>query len=80
MIIHMFLVYKIGFAGVYDRNKILKIVLCIGLYTAAVHFLYGNTILRYIILAIYGGMIVYLFFTHKETLLKIISKRNYDLR
>ncbi len=75
MIIHMFLVYKIGYAGVYDRNKILIIVLCVGLYTATVHFLYGNTILRYILLVVYGGMIVYLFFAHKKAVLKFVSKR-----
>lgn len=75
MIIHMFLVYKIGYAGVYDRNIILKIVFCVGLYTAAVHFLYGNMVLRFILLAAYGGMIAYLLFTRKEAILNLVSQK-----
>lgn len=75
MIIHMFLVYKIGYAGVYDRNIILKIVFCVGLYTAVVHFLYENMVLRFILLAAYGGMIAYLLFTRKEAILNLVSQK-----
>ena len=78
MIIHMFLVYKIGYANIYDQTKFLKMVVCMGLYTVAVHFLYGNTILRYLILSAYGGMFVYLFFiniNNRETVLNFISQK-----
>ena len=75
MLIHMFLVYRIGYANVYDHSKILKMVVCVGLYTVAVHFLYGNTILRYLILVAYGGIFVYLLFIHKETVLNFVSQK-----
>ena len=75
MIIHMFLVYIIGYAGVYDRNKILQIVLCVGLYTAAVHFLYGNTVLRYMAVAVYSCAIIYLALKYKNTLLALFAKK-----
>ena len=75
MIIHMFLVYKIGYAGVYDRNKILQIVLCVGFYTAAIHFLYGNTILRYLAVAVYSYAIIYLALKYKNTLLTLLTKK-----
>ncbi len=75
MAIHMFLVYRIGYAGVYDQDIIFKIVFYVGLYTAVVHFLYGNTVLRYITITVYSCVFVYLMYKHKENLLELIAKR-----
>ena len=75
MLIHMFLVYRIGYACVYDRNKILAIVLCMGLFTAVVHFLYGNTILRFIVVVVYGCGLFYLVLKYKNMLLAILQKK-----
>lgn len=76
MLIHMFLVYKIGYGGVYDRNKILKIVFCVGLYTAAVNFLYGNAILRYIVIASYSCVFVYFALKYKSIFLSFLRNKN----
>lgn len=75
MLIHMFLVYRIGYANVYDQSKFLKIVFCVGLYTIIVHFLYGNTILRCIIIFIYCFLLLYFYFNYKFFIKKILIKK-----
>lgn len=75
MLIHMFLVYRIGYAGVYDRNKILQIVFCVGLYTVLIHWLYGNMVLRYIAIAVYSCVFIHVALIYKNTLLELFVKK-----
>ena len=75
MLIHMFLVYRIGYACVYDRNKILKIIFGVGLYTVVIHLLYGNTTWRYVAIISYIGAFIYTAYKHKSVILAFFAKK-----
>lgn len=75
MLIHMFLVYSIGYGEVYERNKILIVVSLMGLYAALIHFLYGNSVLRYVAIIVYSGLFIYMTFKHKAVVLALFTKK-----
>lgn len=80
MLLHIFLVYRIGYGEVYERNKILIMICFMGLYTAGIHFLYGNTDLRYIAIVGYSGLLIYMTIKYKAVVLALFGKKYYELK
>lgn len=80
MFVHMFLVYKIGYIRVYDWNKILKVILFMGLYTVVINFLYRSTFFRFTVFAVYGCIFAYLSLKYKDTASALLAtKRSKSL-
>lgn len=75
MLIHMFLVYNIGYGEVYERNKILIVVSLMGLYAALIHFLYGNSVLRYVAIAGYSCAFIYLTFKYRNNVVALLKRK-----
>ena len=67
MLIHMFLVFRIGYGNVYNLKFNMGIIVFLGIYTGIVHFLYSNPpVLRYIIILIHITIFVYLLSKNKN--------------
>ena len=73
MLIHMYLVYKIGFAHVYNWKFNLEIIIIFAMYTVLINILYGIPVLRYTAIGIYWFVFMFLFYKHKANL-KILLK------
>ena len=75
MLVHMFLVYRIGYAVVYDWKFNMIIVLFVGVYTGLVHLLYGFTVVRYLTIAVYSVVLIYLCVKNKTMILRLLERK-----
>lgn len=75
MIIHMYLVYKMGYSKTYDWHKNLIIVLFMSVYALLMHFLYGNDFLRYIAIVAYSALFVYIAIRYKSVIAMAFAKK-----
>ena len=75
MLVHMFLVYRIGYAVVYDWKFNIIIVLFVGVYTGIVHLLYGFTVVRYLTIAVYSVVLIYLCVKNKTMFSRLLERK-----
>lgn len=75
LLMHMFLVYRLGLGEIYD-NRLIFMTLGAGiLMTVFITWLYGHMVLRYLFLLIYAGIAIYLFVKNKERLFQMLKRR-----
>ena len=75
MLVHMFLVYRIGYAVVYDWKFNMIIVLFVGVYTGLVHLLYGFTVVRYLTIAVYCAVLICLCVKNKTMISRLLKRK-----
>lgn len=72
LLIHMYIVYKLGLSNIYDYNYITIITLLGLVSTVFVTLLYSYMVLRYIVIIFYLLALVVIFIQKKEELIKLI--------
>ena len=75
MLVHMFLVYRIGYAVVYDWKFNIIIVLFVGVYTGLVHILYGFTVVRYLTIVVYSAVLICLCVKNKTMFSRLLERK-----
>jgi O-antigen/teichoic acid export membrane protein len=75
LLIHMFLVYRIGFNRYYSYRFIGVLMILISFITVLVSFMYSLDILRFIIIVVYILVLLVIIFKKKNQLISIIQRR-----
>lgn len=73
-IIHYFIVKKMRMDHVYDIKFILVVLTGIMIFAGVMNILYSYTFIRWGIIVIYAGIMLYLFFRFKDTLKKLFFR------
>ncbi len=74
LLVHMWLVYHYGYREVYDYRMVLMMVGCISVVMLGATWLYGQPVIRYIIIAIYAAVLGMIFLKRKEQILGLFRK------
>ncbi|MBQ9032165.1 MAG: oligosaccharide flippase family protein [Parasporobacterium sp.] len=74
LLVHMFLVRRIGYRRVYPTKFVLLVTLAMSIYTVLVNFLYGLTIIRYVIIGIYIILLIYFIVKYKSVIMRLIKR------
>ena len=76
LLIHMFLVKRLGLQEIYDYKFIGLVVLAGIIMMVLITILYSHTFLRYFVVFIYGCVAIYVFIRNKNKLLSIVKNRS----
>lgn len=76
LLIHMYLVKRLGLSEIYDYRFIALVVLVGIAIMVLITILYSHTILRYIVLSIYGCIALYIFSKYKTKILSLVKNRS----
>lgn len=75
LLIHMFLVKRLGLQEIYDYKFIGLVVLAGIIMMVLITILYSHTFLRYTFVCVYGCVAIYLFIKYKDRILSLLMKR-----
>ena len=76
LLIHMLLVRHMGLAKTYPTKLVFIVIVSMGVYALFVHYLYMNTILRYVIIGVYILVTLTLIIKNKMTILSLLKARS----
>lgn len=76
LLIHMYLVKRLGLSEIYDYKFIGAIVLVGIVVMILITTLYSHTILRYIVMGIYGCVALYIFVQNKNKIVSLLKNRS----
>lgn len=75
LLIHMYLVKRLGLKDIYDY-KFIGLIVLIGIcLMILITILYSHTLLRYTFVCVYGCVAIYLFIKYKDKILSLFMKR-----
>lgn len=74
MMIHMFLVYNLGYIKTYNTKNIIILIIVVAIFTAVVNILYSLPIIRYFLILIYAVVFVTLLYRNRKYLYIIIRQ------
>lgn len=74
-ILHYFLVKRLHMEHIYDIKFVIIVLLSTLVLSAGINVLYSIAVLRYIIVGIYGGILIFVAYRNKEAILKLIRKK-----
>lgn len=75
LVIHMYLVNRLGLKEIYDYRFIGMIVLVGVIQMVLITVLYSYIWLRYTLVGLYGGVAIYIFFKYKDKLMDFLKRR-----
>ena len=75
LLVHMFLVYHYGYREVYDYRLVMAMVGVITVVMLAATWLYGQTVIRYIVLGAYALALGAVFLKKKDLILGLFRKK-----
>lgn len=75
-ILHYLLVKRLHMEHVYDIKFVMAVLLSTLILSLVANVLYGMTILRYIIICVYGVMLIFVLYRNKEAIFKLVKKKN----
>jgi O-antigen/teichoic acid export membrane protein len=75
LLVHMFLVYHYGYREVYDYRLVMAMVGVITVVMLAATWLYGQTVIRYIVLGVYALALGAVFLKKKDLILGLFRKK-----
>ncbi len=75
MMIHMFLVFKIGYLKIYDITNTWVILFVMAIYAVLINYLYSLYLIRYSMILMYILVFVYLYMKNKEHILALFGNR-----
>lgn len=73
---HMFLVHHIGLSKTYPNKFILLLLGVASIITIGINVLYQHTILRYVIVVIYGCFLILGLLHYKDQILRLLKKKS----
>ncbi len=75
LLIHYFIVKRMKMDHVYDIKFILGVLGFVMVFAAAMNVLYGFTIIRWAVIVVYAGIMLYLIYKYKEQLIALFLKK-----
>ena len=76
LLLHMYLVKRLGLKEIYDYNFIGIVVLIGIVLMILITILYSYIILRYVLTVVYGCLAIYLFMKYKDKIKGLLKKRS----
>lgn len=74
--VHMFLVCHLGYSKTYPNKFILLLLCAASIITVGINILYQYTILRYVIVTMYGCLLIWGLIRYKDQILKLLKKKS----
>lgn len=76
LVVHMFLVHRIGFSKTYPNKFIILIFGIATIITVGINFLYQFLLLRYFIIVMYSCLLIFGFIRYKDEILKLLKRKS----
>ena len=74
--IHYFIVRKMKMDHVYDIKFILIVLVSVLIFAMLMNILYSYTIIRWVLIAIYAGVVIFFGIKYKQYIIKLFFKKN----
>lgn len=75
LLVHMFLIYRLGYSTAYDYRFIFGMIGLMLALTGGISLLYGNTIVRYCVILLFGAVSLVILIRYRQQLWALVKKK-----